>query len=166
MPLAEKAKWIPRDFVVWVKTSEAGNPNNFCGNSTQWGSWLSPSCPYLRCFAETILIFHKQDKKLQSKGESDIAKDEFLEFTKNVWYFPAENKRLKHSAQFREELPRRCMKLFAYKEGIILDPFLGSGTTAYCAKKLNRKCIGIEIEEKYCEIAAKRCSQMVMELNV
>ncbi|MBA7685642.1 hypothetical protein ES703_94067 [subsurface metagenome] len=48
----------------------------------------------------------------------------------------------------------------------ILDPFLGSGTTCYCAKKLNRKCIGIEIEEKYCEIAAKRCSQGVMELNI
>jgi len=48
----------------------------------------------------------------------------------------------------------------------ILDPFLGSGTTAYCAKKLNRKCIGIEIEEKYCEIASKRCSQSVMELEI
>ena len=45
----------------------------------------------------------------------------------------------------------------------IIDPFLGSGTTCYCAKKLLRKSIGIEIEEKYCEIAAKRCSQMVME---
>ena len=50
--------------------------------------------------------------------------------------------------------------------GLILDPFLGSGTTAYCAKKLNRKCIGIEIEEKYCEIAAKRCSQSVMRLDI
>ena len=46
----------------------------------------------------------------------------------------------------------------------ILDPFLGSGTTCYCAKKLNRYSIGIEIEERYCEIAARRCSQEVMEL--
>ena len=49
---------------------------------------------------------------------------------------------------------------------IILDPFLGSGTTAYCAKKLGRKCIGIEISEEYCAIAAKRCSQAVMALPI
>lgn len=52
------------------------------------------------------------------------------------------------------------------KPGTILDPFLGSGTTTYCAKKLNRKCIGIEISEKYCEIAVKRLAQEVMVLNV
>ena len=49
---------------------------------------------------------------------------------------------------------------------LILDPFLGSGTTTYCAKKLGRKCIGIKIEEKYCEIATKRLSQSVMRLEV
>jgi len=58
-------------------------------------------------------------------------------------------------------------QLLADNQGdLILDPFLGSGATAYCAKKLNRKCIGIEIEEKYCEIAANRCRQEVMELKV
>jgi len=55
---------------------------------------------------------------------------------------------------------------WAKENDIILDPFLGSGTTAYCAKKLNRKCIGIEIEEKYCHIAVKRLAQSVMRLEV
>jgi len=53
-----------------------------------------------------------------------------------------------------------------YEGGTILDPFLGSGTTCYCAKKLGRKSIGIEIEEKYCEIAARRCQQSVMQLDI
>lgn len=54
----------------------------------------------------------------------------------------------------------------SFPNDLILDPFLGSGTTCYCAKKLNRYSIGIEIEEKYCEIAAQRCCQGVMKLEV
>ena len=64
---------------------------------------------------------------------------------------------------FPVRLPDRILACFPSKNLIL---FLGSGTTAYCAKKLNRKCIGIEIEEKYCEIAANRCSQSVMELDI
>jgi len=70
-----------------------------------------------------------------------------------------------HPTQKPEALFSWCLSLVPEAD-LILDPFLGSGTTCYCAKKLNRKCIGIEIEEKYCEISAKRCSQGVFELNV
>ena len=71
-----------------------------------------------------------------------------------------------HPTQKPAELFNWILFNYSQPNEIILDPFLGSGTTAYCAKKLNRKCIGIEIEERYCEIAAKRCSQSVMKLEV
>jgi len=71
-----------------------------------------------------------------------------------------------HPTQKPQKLFMRIIHDYSKPNTIILDPFLGSGTTAYCAKKLGRKCIGIEIEEKYCEIAAKRCSQTVMNLEV
>ena len=63
------------------------------------------------------------------------------------------------------ELLTRLITAFSPADGFTLDPFLGSGTTCYCAKKLNRYSIGIEIEEKYCEIAARRCSQEVMDFG-
>jgi len=69
-----------------------------------------------------------------------------------------------HPSQKPEDLISRLIGKSTKDNDLILDPFLGSGTTCYCAKKLNRYSIGIEIEEKYCEIAARRCSQEVMEL--
>jgi DNA modification methylase len=70
-----------------------------------------------------------------------------------------------HPAQKSVEIMEFSI-LYSNDAQLILDPFLGSGTTCYCAKKLNRHSVGIEIEEKYCEIAAKRCSQEVMELKI
>lgn len=152
----ENAGWTFRDYVIWIKTYKPEDPNSFCGGSTQWGSWLSPSCPYLRCFAEAILIFHKHNKKLQSNGNpSDISRDEFLGYTKNIWYFPAETKR-RHPAPSPEELPYRLLKLYSFPGMTVLDPFLGSGTTLVVAKRLGRNGIGIEVNLEYCEMVEER----------
>lgn len=70
-----------------------------------------------------------------------------------------------HPTQKPDELISKIIENYLHPADTILDPFLGSGTTCFCAKKLCRKCIGIEIEEKYCEIAANRCRQDVMEFN-
>lgn len=151
----QEAGWIFRDFVIWVKTQQPENPNIFCGDSTQWGSWMSPSCPYLRCYAEAILLFHKETKTLQKKGIADITREEFLEFTKNVWYFPAETNRM-HPAPFPVELPYRCIKLYTYRDALVYDPFMGSGTTAIACLKTGRRFIGSEISETYVKMAKNR----------
>jgi len=92
--------------------------------------------------------------------------------TKDVWnnvqirgmgYFFKENN-YGHPGYTSEDITGKVIASFTNPNDLILDPFLGSGTTAFCAKKLNRRCIGIEISEKYAEIAARRCSQEVFEL--
>jgi len=91
----------------------------------------------------------------------------------NVWHFDiggGQSSRDKiahqHPAIFPEELAEAHIYSWSNLGELIADPFLGSGTTMKVAKKLGRKCIGIEIEERYAEIAAKRCSQSVMRLDI
>ena len=73
--------------------------------------------------------------------------------------------RTSHPTQKPKDIINYLIEASSNQGNLILDPFLGSGTTCYCAKKLNRKSIGIEIEEKYCEIAANRCRQSVLEFG-
>lgn len=68
-----------------------------------------------------------------------------------------------HPTQKPVELMRWCL---TFTEGVVVDPFMGSGTTLRAAKDLGRKAIGIELEERYCEIAAQRCAQDVLDLGM
>ena len=152
--------------VTWVKTREPENPQNYCGNSTGWGSWKSASCPNFLSYSELILIGYKKVWKKMNSGVSTISDKEFIEFMKSVWYFPAEIKYRKyHTAPFPEDLPYRCIQAFSYLDDIILDPFSGSGTTCCVAKKLGRKYIGFELNEKYYKLSLCRLDRTLVDKN-
>lgn len=143
-----------RGEIIWNKASSASP-------STAWGSWLSAANPVLRDIHEYILIFSKDSFTHTSKGkESTITKEEFLEWTKSVWTFPAVSaKKIGHPAPFPEELPNRLIKLYSFKHDVILDPFLGSGTTSLAAIKNGRNYVGYDTNKKYIELADKRVAE-------
>jgi site-specific DNA-methyltransferase (adenine-specific) len=143
-----------RGEIIWNKASSASP-------STAWGSWLSAANPVLRDIHEYILIFSKDSFSHASKGkESTISKEEFLEWTKSVWTFPAVSaKKIGHPAPFPEELPNRLIKLYSFKQDVVLDPFLGSGTTSLAAIKNGRNYVGYDTNKKYVELADKRVAE-------
>jgi site-specific DNA-methyltransferase (adenine-specific) len=144
LTLMAEVGYINRETIVWLKAHN-GDVEKFCGNNTAWGSWMSPSNPYCRSFTEFILVAHKKEPKIQHSGKSDLTKAEFLKFSRNYWVMPTEAS-IDHPAPYPEDLPYRCIKLYSYINDIILDPFLGSGTTMKVARELKRNCIGFEID--------------------
>ncbi|MCS7102815.1 MAG: site-specific DNA-methyltransferase, partial [Candidatus Korarchaeum sp.] len=113
--------------------------------------------PYVISPVEVIIVLYKEKWKKARSGVSDITRDEFIEWTNGLWTFPGESKRrVGHPAPFPIELPMRCIKLFSFVEDLVLDPFLGSGTTLVACALTNRRGIGVEVDRSYCELAKKR----------
>ncbi|MEM3984090.1 MAG: site-specific DNA-methyltransferase [Sulfolobales archaeon] len=153
----EEIGFLLRGEIIWDKG------NAVSGSSTAWGSWCSATNPLLRDQHEYIIVASKGDFR-RNKGykEDTITKEEFLEFTRSIWRFPPESaKKVGHPAPFPEELPYRCIQLYTFKEDVVLDPFVGSGTTCVAALKVGRHCVGIDVDERYVEIAKKRLEELL-----
>lgn len=144
--------FLMRGEIIWDKASSASS-------STAWGSWCSPQNPTLRDTHEYILVFCKQTFKRSNPFDRNptINRDEFLEFTKSVWRFPAEPAtKVGHPAPFPVELPYRLIQLYTFEGEVVLDPFIGSGTTAIAALKTGRVFVGYEINPDYVALANQR----------
>jgi modification methylase len=143
--------FLMRGEIIWNKGSSSGA-------STAWGSWQSAANPVLRDIHEYILVFSKDNFSRKAKKKtSSIEKDEFLEWTKSVWTFPTVSARkIGHPAPFPEELPRRLIQLFSFVGDVVLDPFVGSGSTCLAAASSGRSFIGYDTNEAYLTIARER----------
>ena len=123
--------------------------------NTAWGSWLSASAPYIYNPKEGILIGYSKQWKKKHKGVSTMDNELFIELVSGLWKYQAETNGLT-KANFSEDIPYKAIQILSYQDDLVLDPFIGSGTTAVVAEKLNRRWIGIEISPKYSEIAKQR----------
>jgi len=141
--------------ILWEK-------HNYNCKYTAWGSWKSPSMPYIKYTWEFVEVFCKgTHRKIGDASKIDITGEEFKKWVYAKWDIAPESrmKNFGHPAMFPEELPRRLLKLFSYVDDLVLDPFNGAGTTTLVAEKLNRRWIGIDISEKYCEVARERIKE-------
>lgn len=153
--------FLMRGEIIWDKGASASS-------STAWGSWLKANNPVLRDVHEYILVFSKETFSLANpkQGKNTISKEEFLEYTKSVWYFSAERARkVGHPAPFPVELPYRLIQLYSFEGNVILDPFAGSGTTCIAALKTKRKFIAYDNESAYYKLAKKRIKDFLFKLN-
>jgi site-specific DNA-methyltransferase (adenine-specific) len=159
-----------RGEVIWIKGK--GSSGN-----TAWGSYLQASSPGLRDVTERIVIAGKGRLKRartwqqrRDEGlpwESTIDKDDFMAWTLDTWQFAtASAKRVGHPAPFPVELPRRCIELYTYRGDVVLDPFMGAGTTAEAAVRAGRHYVGFDTDRAYVDLAGERVARVRAELGI
>lgn len=158
--LQDDLKLLLRGEVIWKKADGAA------GNCA-WGSFRSAANPVLRDTTERVIIASKgrfdrarsvaQRRNENLPNESWISNDEFLDATLDVWDIPPESaKRVQHPAPFPVQLPERLIHLYTYKGDLVLDPFMGSGTTLVAAARNERCYVGYDLDHRYVAIAEKR----------
>lgn len=151
--------------------------------TTAWGSWMSPSSPYIYNPKECVILSYKHDRIKKVKGEpewvaTEIAetdlfgektkkkvyteeqKKEFMSLVYGQWDYFADTKQMT-KATFSMDIPMKAIKILTYKNDIVLDPFAGSGTTLCAAEIGGRRWIGIELSENYAQVARERVQYFV-----
>ncbi len=155
-----------RGEVIWQKAEGAAN-------SLAWGSFRSPTNPVIRDLTERVVIASKGrfdralpvEKRIAAglpheTDASALTADEYMEATLDVWHIPAESaRRVKHPAPFPVALPARLINLYTYRNDLVLDPFMGSGSTLVAAVEGGRRTVGYDLDETYCEIARQRVEE-------
>jgi DNA modification methylase len=149
-----------RGEVIWRKGEGAG------GNCA-WGSFRNAANPVLRDITERVVIASKgrfdrakarlEREQLGLPSESTIDADEFMAATLDVWDIPPESaRRVSHPAPFPVELPERLIRLYTFDNDLVLDPFMGSGSTLVAAARLGRRYVGYDLDPTYIDIAKLR----------
>lgn len=154
--------FMMRGEIIWYKGAGAGK-------SMAWGSWQSAANPVLRDTHEYIMIFSKGSfsRKKPDDKENTITRDQFMEWTKSVWNMnPESAKKVGHPAPFPIELPYRLIQLYTYAGDIVLDPLMGSGSTAVAAIKSGRKYVGYDNNPEYVKLAEDRIAPYKMQLGL
>jgi site-specific DNA-methyltransferase (adenine-specific) len=148
--------------IIWKK--------NNVSNRQSWGTFASPLSPAFPTAHEYILVFAKNTRRLMGKFETDLTKQEFIDWSLAMWELPKKsynecgyiiNSGI-HPAPMPEDLIIRCIKMFSWIGAMVLDPFMGIGTVPRVCKKLNRKYIGIEMSPEYVKFAESRLRNMVI----
>jgi len=141
--------------IIWQKVTTT----NTSGGGVQMGSFPYPRNGILKIDYEFILLFKKlgeAPKPTPEKKElSKMTNQEWNTFFAGHWNF-AGARQDNHIAMFPEELPRRLIKMFTFVDDVVLDPFLGSGTTALAAKNLNRHSVGYEINKDFISVIKEK----------
>jgi site-specific DNA-methyltransferase (adenine-specific) len=161
--LQDELAMLLRGEIVWVKAKGAAG-------SCAFGSYMKASNPVLRDLTERVVIASKgrfaraPDLKTRRKvglpHESDITKEEFLASTLDVWEIrPERARRVNHPAPFPVELPERFIRLYTYLGDVVLDPFLGSGSSAVAAVRTGRHYVGYDLDPEYVANAEARVAE-------
>jgi site-specific DNA-methyltransferase (adenine-specific) len=161
--LLDQLGYLLRGEIVWQKSHAAGG-------SCAWGTYQRPGNPVLRDVSERIVVASKgrfdraltpDDRSARNlPHEGTITMDEFVDATIDIWDIPTESAtRVGHPAPFPVELPRRLIELFTYRGDLVLDPFMGSGSTAVAAVRTERHYVGFDTDEAYVALAERRLAE-------